>query len=228
MNLQSYNNTSNIKVIAGDGVIDGTVTKTYNKITLKPNVIDGKNILTQDIINEPNTIYVFKYDFYIGDIKSKYANISTDNVVTIDETDYYYDYIDIIGNKRIVLLDTEHCVLLNENKEIIVSGEFVSNGSTTIYVASITAGTRANVYSVEDVIIIPENSIIVFDGGSIQKGTLNINGSKVFPSYNYVKVTDDLNVIGNPAISTYAWDYDNNIPIWFDGTNWIKANGDVI
>lgn len=30
---------------------------------LRKNIVDGKNILTQDMINQPNTIYEIRYDF---------------------------------------------------------------------------------------------------------------------------------------------------------------------
>ena len=32
-------------------------------VILKKNIVDGKNILTQDMINQPNTIYEIRYDF---------------------------------------------------------------------------------------------------------------------------------------------------------------------
>ena len=36
---------------------------------LRKNIVDGKNILTQNMINEPNTIYEIRYDFDLNDEK---------------------------------------------------------------------------------------------------------------------------------------------------------------
>ena len=35
---------------------------------LRKNIVDGKNILTQDMINEPNTIYEIRYDFDLNGV----------------------------------------------------------------------------------------------------------------------------------------------------------------
>lgn len=50
----------------GGSISDGNIIDSaggLNRIVLKKNIVNGKNILTQEMINKPNTIYEIRYDF---------------------------------------------------------------------------------------------------------------------------------------------------------------------
>lgn len=50
--------------------VDNFQSKGY--VILRKNIVDGKNVLTQEMINQPNTIYEIRYDF---DLNSKEITI---------------------------------------------------------------------------------------------------------------------------------------------------------
>ena len=52
--------------VNGSGDLLSTI-QTYTTKILKPNIVDGKNILTQAMINSRNTKYVIKYDYELED-----------------------------------------------------------------------------------------------------------------------------------------------------------------
>lgn len=59
----------------------GLIPCTYKTVVLKPNVIDGKNMLTQGMMDKPNTKYVIKHDFVISDaVVTKSARVLSTNV----------------------------------------------------------------------------------------------------------------------------------------------------
>lgn len=53
----------------GGSISDGNIIDRaggLNRVILKKNIINGKNILTQDMVSTPNTIYEIRYDFTLG------------------------------------------------------------------------------------------------------------------------------------------------------------------
>lgn len=54
-------NDIDIKVSGGSDLL--STLQTYTTKILKPNIVDGKNILTQEMLSSKNTKYVIKYDF---------------------------------------------------------------------------------------------------------------------------------------------------------------------
>lgn len=54
----------------GGSISDGNIIDRaggLNRVVLKKNIINGKNILTQDMVSIPNTIYEIRYDFTLGE-----------------------------------------------------------------------------------------------------------------------------------------------------------------
>lgn len=58
-------NDIDIKVSGGSDII--STLKTYTTRILKPNIVDGKNVLTQEMLSSKNTKYVIKYDFTLAE-----------------------------------------------------------------------------------------------------------------------------------------------------------------
>lgn len=55
----------NVKVTAL--TTNQNVPVTYKTIILKKNLVNGVNTLTQEIINQPNTKYIIKYNYTLGE-----------------------------------------------------------------------------------------------------------------------------------------------------------------
>lgn len=75
-------------------------------------------------------------------------------------------------------------------------------------------------------VTIPRNCILEFDGGSVTNGTVTINEDTI--------VVDVLHSAGGsdnrPTIAHAGFMYfdtDLCIPVWFNGSEWIKADGTV-
>lgn len=116
---------------------------TYSNCILPANVIDKRNVLTQDMISTDNTRYIVKWDY------------------------------DLDG-------------------------------------AEIT---------------IPDNSMLVFEGGSFYNGIVNINGADIFPNYDALAGSQNMVVEGYPKAGVTRWDYENGKPVWSTGEKWINALG---
>lgn len=66
---------------------------------LRKNIVDGKNVLTQEMINEANTIYEVRYDFEtLGNISNVVFNITTGSIFF---NDIKYENITLLGNNNV-------------------------------------------------------------------------------------------------------------------------------
>ena len=68
-------------------------------------------------------------------------------------------------------------------------------------------------------ITIPQNCVLKFDGGSVNNGTIDINGAAIFPDYNTLE-NDSLTISGIPAPGTF-WYHEK--PMWSNGVEWMDA-----
>ena len=65
----------------GGSISDGNIIDRaggINRVVLKKNIVNGKNILTQEMINKPNTIYEIRYDFTLDEDVTIPANCVLD------------------------------------------------------------------------------------------------------------------------------------------------------
>ena len=74
-------------------------------------------------------------------------------------------------------------------------------------------------------IVIPENCVLEFDGGSLRNGTIKLSNTKVLPNgcniLNYITAT----ITGNYDIGQCLYDTSINKPIWWTGSKWVDATG---
>lgn len=68
-------------------------------------------------------------------------------------------------------------------------------------------------------VAMPNNCVLVFEGGEISGGTLDINGAAVYPNYNAL-VNDRLTINGMPKAGTFWYD---EKPLWSNGTQFVDA-----
>lgn len=116
---------------------------TYGNVILPANVIDKRNVLTQDMIAAENTRYIVKWDYDL-------------------------------------------------------------NGQT---------------------ITIPNNCVLLFEGGSFYNGVVNINGADIFPNFDALAGGQNIIINGYPKAGVMRWDYENGKPVWSTGEKWVNALG---
>lgn len=69
--------------------------------------------------------------------------------------------------------------------------------------------------------IMPAGSSLEFNGGSINNGTIVLNDTPVYPSYNMLTSGSHLTIEGNPSVGTY--NYTDGMPVWWNGSEWKRG-----
>lgn len=122
LNVEVNNLDSDVKSIGADvtNVTEVVLDKTYDPVNYsglgrvvlkKKKAVNGKNILTQDMINQPNTIYIIQYDF---DLNNNIINIPIGCVLKFEGG----SLIDgtLVGNNTNI--DASAVTIFNENVNI--------------------------------------------------------------------------------------------------------------
>lgn len=89
--------------VGGNGNIIDTLS-TYVTKVLKPNIVDGENVLTQDMMSAANTKYVIKYNFNL-----------IENIIVPADCLLEFDGGSIIGEYTITCQDTIFIFVQNED-----------------------------------------------------------------------------------------------------------------
>lgn len=71
---------------------------------------------------------------------------------------------------------------------------------------------------------IPQNCILQFDGGVLRNGTLNLNGTRIWPCYDAL-TEGSVTVTGSPARGTIG--IIENKPKWWSGNKWSEIGGEL-
>lgn len=199
----------------------------YKTKILRPNSLNGDNIITQQMINEPNTKYVIKFDYTLGDVVKTNLVITSVNYVTINDIKYYYTEIIIDKGKSIKLNNTDDIVIINSNTKEIINETIITAVFTdvTVWLGAKNFDTYKEAYISQNVLEFPVDSIIEFDGGSLNNGCISLeNNSKIYPMFNELINGENLTIIGKPGSGTM---YFTDKPYWSNGSNWINALGEV-
>jgi hypothetical protein len=78
----------NVNVLVGN-CVNNTASCQYKTIVLKSKGNNGMQLLTQDMVSEPNVKYVVKFDFYIDDnIRKGTAQVNANNVSSCVNPEY--------------------------------------------------------------------------------------------------------------------------------------------
>lgn len=237
-------NTNNVDNALVDITLDGTWKETpYDAATkeTKQNTVilatmnkhrqyiehtlQNGGVISQDIISNPNTIYVIKDNMSLGQIMYKTINITTAKRSVWDEDDKHYDlfYEDIEVKKGQKITLGGSLVILNETHNHVEGTEYYAEEDGVIAIGSPAAGEFT--YNVKNFITVPEGSTIMFDGGSINSGTVILNGCAVLPAYEYL-TNDALEVVGYPVAGT-CW-FNGTKPVWNTGERWVDALGNAV
>ena len=148
-----------------------------------------KNVLMQDMINKPNTIYIIQYDYDIVDM----VNDTTTNNLTIGGEYYSYKPITIEDNQTYralndcVFIDYHHNSLIGS---VLVTGENESQDFAIAKKSSAASGVPVSYYKPEGTINIPANCVLQFEGGGIKSGTIVGNNTKIDARLNQIFSTN--------------------------------------
>lgn len=151
----------------GGSISDGNIIDRaggLNRVVLKKNITNDKNILTQEMISKSNTIYECKYDFDLNGqditlpdnsyIEYNGGSISNGNIIDIAK-----------GLNRVILRKN-----IKEGKNILTQD--MINKENTIYVIKYD-------FTLNEDITIPANCVLEFDGGSLKGNTIIGNHTKI-------------------------------------------------
>ena len=217
-----------IKVHVSDG--QGIVPSTYKTIILKPNIVNGKNMLTQAMFAQTDAKYIIKYDYVINaDIVTKSVQVLSSNISQCVNPAYtkalaYYN------KAHDAWIDTDNAYTNNPNNTTLAA-------KNAAYAAYNTAHTTLNntpqyyYYSDKVISLHKGQHIIIPDNCVLLNSSLNaLAGFEVAP-------TDSMVYIGNPIPDIYKYtiqeaiEIPNRCLIEFDGgslNNGIIIGNDTI
>lgn len=186
--------------------------------------LQNGGVISQDIINDPNTIYVIKDNMILGQIVDIPLTITSVNrsIWHEDDTDYDYFYEDVQIKKNQKITLNGSLVILNKTHNHVEGTEYYAEEDGVVAIGSPAVGEFT--YNVKNFITVPEDSTLMFDGGNIDSGTVILNGCAVLPAYEYL-TNDELEIVGNPVAGT-CW-FNGTKPVWNTGEGWIDALGNA-
>ena len=192
------------------------------RVILRKNIVQGKNVLTQEMINKPNTVYEIRYDF---DLSGATINVPEGCVLkfeggSLKNGTVNFNNTELLGN---VLFNTtvtgtcknntiyvdwfakfENAISISENKVIVFSSkDYILSQNIKIPTSKII-GNNANIIinNVPSQLITPNNIIsnksyqIESKGDSIYIENLNIKSS-VSGSYHIISFSNTNKLIVN-------------------------------
>lgn len=151
---------------------------TYNTYILKGYIPFADQVII------PDTKYVIKYDFDLGGGASD-IDFSNADTHTVAEVTYYYIPFIADGSKYTLIDDT--LVFIDAEWNGLSAREIKPAKGTLFLIASITGGLHKNGYSI-NVVTVPENCILEFDGGSLSNGNLVLNNTYIEGIHNCLDV----------------------------------------
>lgn len=147
---------------------------------LRPNIVDGKNILTQEMINEPNTTYVIRYNF---DLNAAKITIPANSIIIFESS---------IHNGVLVISSNDELIGNKNNLENIkIEGNLADN----IKIANLL-GLNSSFNQLDGTI---KPSIELVDCSNVVVRDCNINaengsGIKIYPK---TKNISNINITNN-------------------------------
>lgn len=177
--------------VGGNGRIIDTLS-TYVTKVLKPNIVDGKNVLTQEMLSSKNTKYVIKYNYELLG-----ATLTIPQNVILEFDGGSIKNGTLVGNETILVYNQEEEDVF---KNVLLEGSFErstsaiadkmdnTNGMAKIYLKKnkplATQLTQPNTiyviqydFTLGEDITVPANCVLEFDGGSIDGNSYNLIGN---------------------------------------------------
>jgi hypothetical protein len=205
-----------------------------------------KNLLSQDMLLSPHTIYHIQYNYELGN--TGYFNLTQS--ITINNIEFKYRDVTLKPQEKIILGENGK-ILTNESYQWAVSlnNYYVNNGyeDTTVRVAVLASmGSGVDYTTLYSRITIPEDCILKFEGGSISYGVLDAQGTimecsvprsevlnvAIYGTYEFSGYSKNSILTGStppedPKIGQmfFYLGEEGDIPIWYNGVFWVDATG---
>lgn len=198
--------------LVGDKYYDASPSgkgKGMGRINLPMNKVYNHNILTQDMIQYPNTIYKIQYDYEIGDVGVINLTEGYESMI-IDNINYFYRELGLKAGETLNVITAGGCILRYDSYQwVLVDGTtYTAAGDETVRVGAIAYQLDVvDYYKLGGEITIPENCVLEFEGGSISGGTLVGNGTKIKAGIVKIFNTD--------IILSGTWNVAEAYPEWF-------------
>ena len=205
-----------------------------------------KNLLSQDMLLSPHTIYHIQYNYELGNT----GYFSLTQSITINNIEFKYKDVTLKPQEKIILGENGK-ILTNESYQWAVSlnNYYVNNGyeDTTVRVAVLASvGSGVDYTTLYSRITIPEDCILKFEGGSISYGVLDAQGTimecsvprsevlnvAIYGTYEFSGYSKNSILTGStppedPEIGQmfFYLGGEGDIPIWYNGVFWVDATG---
>lgn len=195
----------------GDKPYEAGSGKGLGRKNLPLNSIGNKNLLSQSMINQANTVYVIQNDYEIGSDGS--VNLNGDPIsVTIGGVNYYCKEVLLNAGETILLTTTGSAkIIINDGGSWVLYqyNYYTAQSNTTIRLGAVPTSQTSviNYIKTGGSITIPANCTLKFDGGSISGGTLQGNNTKIEAGIEKIFLTD--------IILSGTWDVDEAYVEWF-------------
>jgi hypothetical protein len=147
-----------------------------------------------------NTKFIIRYDYVINESSEKHsATLDGSRVLIKNSIPYYFGggEVHIPIGKTLTLLNAQSCILLNETHTDFISSNTITADERplNIYIASKVKGTYLDAYRIDTPVLVPENSILEFDGGSINDGAIAGQQTRIVNLYDY-QIMKDVRISG--------------------------------
>lgn len=158
----------NVNVVVG-GPVQSDYPKVYNTVFIKPNIPFALQV------TKPNTKYVIRHKIDLGSKGDKVSDVDFTNADTHEIADITYYYVPFTANGKPYTLLDDSCVFITSDWTGLSARTITPEAGTLFMIGSVTGGLHRSAYINAEVVTMPENCILEFDGGSISNGKLVLN-----------------------------------------------------
>ena len=183
-----------VEEASGDKAYEAGSGKGLGRKNLPLNSIGNKNLLSQSMINQANTVYVIQNDYEIGSDGS--VDLRVDPIsVTIGGVNYYCKEVSLNAGETILLTTTGSAkIIINDGGSWVLYqfNYYTAQSNTTIRLGAVPTSQTSviNYVKTGGSITIPANCTLKFDGGSISGGTLVANNATIEGIPSFKGMTD--------------------------------------
>ena len=200
----------NVNVVVG-GPVQSDYPKVYQTVYIKPNIPFALQV------TEPNTKYVIKHKIDLEGKGGKTGSINFINSQTYDIGGVTYYYMPFTANGKPYTLLDDSCVFITSDWTGLSARTITPEEGTLFMIGSVRGGFHTDAYFNGDVNTMPENSILVFDGGSLDKGIIS-------GTYTSIEASESEEIFGKDILIMGTWNVAEIYDTWFVYTENMVSN----
>ena len=157
------------------------------RVVLQKNMVSNVNTLTQDMfykgesgsrVPNTNTVFVIQHDFVLNSqITAHDASTVGETAITVNGVRYFMCAVQLQKGKAII---TNFPIFNADKTELLTDGQvYCAEDDITVNIAFTSEWSISNAYKTADFISIPNNSVLLFEGGSISNGVVKFNDTQL-------------------------------------------------